>query len=91
MRAAAQAANSDMLAKYDALNPDAIRALVASGAQLRPFSQEIMETSYNAATAGLHGALRQQCGLQDTVRSMIAYRNDAYLWFQVSEYTADTS
>jgi TRAP-type mannitol/chloroaromatic compound transport system substrate-binding protein len=90
MRAAAQAANSDMLAKYDALNPDAIRALVASGAQLRPFSQEIMETSYNAAQQVYTELSASNADFKTLFDSMIAYRNDAYLWFQVSEYTADT-
>lgn len=90
IRAAAQAANSDMLAKYDALNPDAIRALVASGAQLRPFSQEIMETSYTAAQEVYAEISANNADFKALFDSMIAYRNDAYLWFQVAEYTADT-
>jgi TRAP-type mannitol/chloroaromatic compound transport system substrate-binding protein len=79
-----------MLAKYDALNPDAIRALVASGAQLRPFSQEIMETSYNAAQQVYTELSASNADFKTIFDSMIAYRNDAYLWFQVAEYTADT-
>src|SRR5690606_34244899 len=47
--AAAQAANCDMMAKYDAVNPAAIKRLVAGGAKLRPFPQDVMEASFNAA------------------------------------------
>src|SRR5690606_22438350 len=40
--AAAQAANCDMQARYDALNPPAIRKLVGGGAQLRPFPPDVL-------------------------------------------------
>ena len=90
VRAAAEACNCDMLAKYDALNPPAIRALVGSGAQLRPFSQEIMETSFNAAQELYKELADGNADFKTLLDSMMAYRNDAYLWFQVAEYTADT-
>ena len=35
---AARYANLDMMAKYDARNPGAIRRLVTSGVELRPFN-----------------------------------------------------
>ena len=38
-------ANEWMLSKYDAHNPAAIKRLVTSGAQLRPFSQAMREAS----------------------------------------------
>ena len=38
VEAAAAAANMDMLARYDAGNPEALKRLVAAGTQLRPFS-----------------------------------------------------
>ena len=39
-----------MMAKYDILNPKALRELVAGGAQLRPFPQDVMEACFKAAT-----------------------------------------
>ena len=36
-------------AKYDAQNPAALRRLVASGTQLRPFTREVLEACYKAA------------------------------------------
>jgi TRAP-type mannitol/chloroaromatic compound transport system substrate-binding protein len=41
-------ANVDMMAKYDALNPDALKRLIGNGVQLRPFSNEIMAACYKA-------------------------------------------
>src|SRR5947208_7385996 len=46
LEAACYEANVDMVAKYDAVNPPALRRLVAAGVQLRPFPREIMEASY---------------------------------------------
>src|ERR671923_2472403 len=46
---AAQAANCDMMAKYDALNPAALKKLAAGGAKLRPYPQDVMEAAFNAA------------------------------------------
>lgn len=90
IRAAAQAVNCDMQAKYDALNPLAIRELAAAGAQLRPFSPEIMETSFGAAEEVYAELSAQNADFKTIYDSLIAYRRDAYLWFQISEYTADT-
>src|SRR5215211_4692840 len=42
VEAACYEANVDMMAKYDALNPAALRRLVAAGVQLRPFSRELL-------------------------------------------------
>jgi len=47
--AAARDAANWMIAKYDAVNPPALKRLLAGGIQLRPFSQEIMEASHKAA------------------------------------------
>ena len=38
-----------MLAKYDYRNPTALKELAASGAQLRSFSEEIMNAAFTAA------------------------------------------
>jgi TRAP-type mannitol/chloroaromatic compound transport system substrate-binding protein len=90
VRAAAQAANCDMQARYDHANPQAIRDLVAAGAQLRPFSQEIMETSLTAAEETYAELAADNADFKKVYDSLVDYRGDAYLWFQISEYTADT-
>src|SRR5437868_15372461 len=49
IKTASALANETMQARYDAYNPPALKRLVASGTQLRPFSQSIMEASLKAA------------------------------------------
>ncbi|TIX74925.1 MAG: ABC transporter substrate-binding protein, partial [Mesorhizobium sp.] len=46
---AAQAADANMLQKYDFLNPAAVRRLVSEGAKLRPFSPEILAACFEKA------------------------------------------
>src|SRR5690606_31278977 len=50
VRQAAAFANADMMEKYDARNPAALKSLVAGGAQLRPFSQDILEAAFKATS-----------------------------------------
>ena len=49
VEAAGAYANDEMMAKYDILNPKALRELVAGGAQLRPFPQDVMEACFKAS------------------------------------------
>ncbi|MYZ50020.1 TRAP transporter substrate-binding protein [Propylenella binzhouense] len=90
VKAAAQAANCDMLAKYDYVNPQAIRRLAAAGAQLRPFSQEISQAYFDAAQQLYAELTAKNQDFKTIYESMTAYRRDAYLWFQVAEYSYDT-
>jgi TRAP-type mannitol/chloroaromatic compound transport system substrate-binding protein len=88
--AAAQAANCDMMAKYDAVNPAAIKRLVAGGAKLRPFPQDVMEASFNAANETYAEVAATNAAFKKVLDAMVAFRADQYLWIQVSESTYDT-
>ena len=46
VEAASAKAHTQMLAKYDAQNPKALRELIAAGTKLMPFPQPVMEASY---------------------------------------------
>jgi TRAP-type mannitol/chloroaromatic compound transport system substrate-binding protein len=83
-------AAGDLTAKYDARNAQAIKRLVAAGAQLRPFSTEILDASYKATTelyAELSAKSEKFKKLHD---SMIAFRNEQIQWDQVCEATYDS-
>jgi TRAP-type mannitol/chloroaromatic compound transport system substrate-binding protein len=90
MKAAAQAVTTDMMAKYDIVNPKAVRSLVAKGAQLRPFSPDIMKASFDAANATYAELNAKNAEFKKVYDSTMAYRKDAYLWFQVAEYSYDS-
>jgi TRAP-type mannitol/chloroaromatic compound transport system substrate-binding protein len=82
-------ANTDMQARYDHLNPGALKKLVADGAKLRPFSPEILEACFNAAKETYAEMNATNAAFKKVHDAVMAYRADAYLWQQVSEATYD--
>ncbi len=88
--AAAQAADADMLQRYDSLNPDAIKELVAQGAKLRPFKKDILEAGFDAANAVYADLTAKNADFKTIYDSMTAFRAKGYLWFQIAEYNYDT-
>jgi TRAP-type mannitol/chloroaromatic compound transport system substrate-binding protein len=89
VKTACQAANVDMQAKYDAKNPEALKKLVAAGAQLRPYPADVMEACFNAAKDTYAEIAGTNAAFKKVHDAMMAYRADAYLWAQISEYTFD--
>jgi TRAP-type mannitol/chloroaromatic compound transport system substrate-binding protein len=87
---ASHVANTWMQARYDAGNPAALRRLVAGGAQLRPFSQPVMEACYRAANEVFAETSAANADFKKVYDAMLSFRNDQYLWWQVAEYTYDT-
>jgi TRAP-type mannitol/chloroaromatic compound transport system substrate-binding protein len=87
--AAAGMVNADMLAHYDAVNPGALRRLVAGGAQLRPFSAEIMDACFKAANEVFDETSAKNADFKAVYDSMKAFRNEENLWFQVADGSYD--
>ncbi|HET9902343.1 MAG TPA: TRAP transporter substrate-binding protein [Xanthobacteraceae bacterium] len=90
IESASAVANTWMTAKYDAQNPAALKRLVAGGAQLRPFSQSVMEACYKAANEVYAETSAANADFKKVYDAMLPFRNDQYLWWQVAEYTYDT-
>jgi TRAP-type mannitol/chloroaromatic compound transport system substrate-binding protein len=90
LKAGCQAANCDMLASYDQKNPAALRRLAAGGAQLRPFSPEVLAACFDAANATYAEITGSNAAFKKIYDSVTAFRKDAYLWAQISEYNFDT-
>ncbi|EJW11733.1 TRAP transporter solute receptor [Rhodovulum sp. PH10] len=83
-------ANTAMLARYDMLNPGALRKLIGGGAQLRPFSNDILEACFKA-TNELWGEISEKnADFKTFIETMQNFRNDEYFWWQVAEYNFDT-
>jgi len=89
LKTACQAVSNDMLAKYDYVNPTALKKLVAAGAQLRPFSPEIMEAAFKAANEAYGEFEAQSANFKTIWGSIKAFRKDHYLWNQVAELNFD--
>ena len=88
--AAPHDAGNWMTGKYDAENPRALKRLVAGGAQLRPFSQEIMEACYKAANDVYAETAATNPRFKKILDSFVAFRSDSYLWWQVAEMSFDS-
>jgi TRAP-type mannitol/chloroaromatic compound transport system substrate-binding protein len=90
LRSASSVANEWMLAKYDAVNPIALKAMVQEGVvQFRPFPAPVMEACLKAAF-DVYGELSaRNAAFKKTWESTLAFRNDAYLWWRVAEYSYD--
>lgn len=82
-------ANLHMVAKYDAKNTEALRRLVAGGAQLRQFPRPVMEACYKVAQQ-LYGELASKSPeFKKIYGPWNAFRASQYLWFRVAENTFD--
>jgi TRAP-type mannitol/chloroaromatic compound transport system substrate-binding protein len=90
LRSASAVANEWMVAKYDAANPAALRRLVAAGAEMKPFSQPVLEACYKASNDIYAETSAKNPEFKKVYDSMAAFRGDEYLWWQVAEYTFDT-
>jgi TRAP-type mannitol/chloroaromatic compound transport system substrate-binding protein len=78
-----------MQARYDALNPTALKQLVGAGTKLRPFSQDVLAAAFKEAMA-----LYQEIGAKNPDWAKIygdysKFRSDQNLWFRFTEATFD--
>ena len=74
-----------MMARYDALNPPALRRLVGSGTQLRAFPRDVMQASYKACQevyAELGAANPRFRAIHE---GWDKWRQDQQSWFRVAE------
>jgi TRAP-type mannitol/chloroaromatic compound transport system substrate-binding protein len=79
-----------MMAKYDELNPAALRRLIANGAKLKGFSPAVMEACFKSAK-DLHGEIATTNeSFKKVYDSMTNYTNNGYQWFQVAELGYDS-
>jgi TRAP-type mannitol/chloroaromatic compound transport system substrate-binding protein len=90
VQTASHLAHNWMTAKYDTANPAALKRLVAGGAQLRPFTQPVLDAAYKASNEVYAEISAQNADFKKVYDSMVAFRGEEYLWWQVAEYTYDT-
>ena len=82
-------ANQWCMAKYDALNAQALRKLIAGGTKLHVFSPQIMDAAYKA-TQELHAEVaKENATFKKANDSLNDFTKNTYQWFQVAENTYD--
>lgn len=83
--AASRSATMDMMAVYDAENPQALRRLIASGAKLHEFSREIQEAAYNEAQKMYKDYCDKNPMFKKIYDDYMGFRDDLAPWFNVVE------
>jgi TRAP-type mannitol/chloroaromatic compound transport system substrate-binding protein len=82
-------ANNWMMAKYDTVNPLALKKLLAGGTKLHGFSPPIMEASFKAARELHNEVAAGNANFKKLFESLSAFSSTGYQWFQVAEVGYD--
>jgi TRAP-type mannitol/chloroaromatic compound transport system substrate-binding protein len=77
------------LAKYDSQNPDALYRLVAAGAELKPFPQEVMQASFKEAQAVYAELAASNPNFKKMYDSWLPFWRKTQVWFRVAELPFD--
>jgi TRAP-type mannitol/chloroaromatic compound transport system substrate-binding protein len=89
LTAACAEAYAWMLGKYDTDNVAALRRLVANGAQLRPFSKEILDAAYKAAYEFYDETAAKNPKWKAIYEPWKKFLDDEHQWFRVNEQQFD--
>src|SRR5258707_1795274 len=82
-------ANNWMMAKYDQVNPAALRRLLANGTKLHAFSPPIMEACFKATKELNSEVAATNPDFKKAYESLTAFSSNGYQWFQVAEIGYD--
>jgi TRAP-type mannitol/chloroaromatic compound transport system substrate-binding protein len=86
VRAAGAVAARDMTAKYDAVNPQALKRLVAAKTQLKPFPKDVMDAGYKASMEVFAEHEAKSPEFKKIHQDMRAFQRDQILWDRFSEF-----
>ena len=78
-------ANNWMMAKYDQVNPPALKKLLAGGTKLHAFPPDVMQASFKAAKELHNEVSASNANFKKVYESLTSYSNNSYAWFQVAE------
>ena len=89
IEAASALASQDMLAKYDALNPTALKQLVAAKTKVLPFSQDVLNASFKASMEVFAANDAKSPEWKKIYADLRAFQRDQVLWFRFAENRFD--
>ncbi|EXJ14891.1 TRAP transporter substrate-binding protein [Imhoffiella purpurea] len=82
---AAKEAHLDMLAAYDAKNPPALQRLMANGAELRRFPDDVLLKAYETAQQVYAEESEKNPTFKKLYDSMVAFQRSSDVWWGVAE------
>jgi TRAP-type mannitol/chloroaromatic compound transport system substrate-binding protein len=83
-------ANNWMITAYDARNPVALLRLVAAGAVLKPFPQEILAICEKTTFEHYDEIAKTNEAFRTVYEPWKKFRSDILLWFNIAEYSLDS-
>jgi TRAP-type mannitol/chloroaromatic compound transport system substrate-binding protein len=90
VEAAAALAHTDMLAKYDALNPTALKQLVSAKTKVLPFPQSVMDAAFKASMEVFARNDERSPHWKKIYADMRNFQRDQILWFRFAEARYDS-
>ena len=87
---ASAAATNDMIAKYDAENPGALRRLIAAGAKLKSFPKPVLDACYQEALKVYADMSAKDPMFKKVYENMRDFRDNELPWFRVAEGSFDS-
>lgn len=85
IKVAAYEANVIMMARYDAQNPAALQRLLASGIELRPFPDDVMQAAQEAAFALYDEFSAQDSDFSAIFQEWKQFRDSVHQWHSLAE------
>ena len=85
LESACNEAGLNMMAKYDARNPAALKRLVGGGAKLFRFPKDMMDAAFKASNDIYSDLNDKNPAWKKIYADFSAYRRDANLWFRFTE------
>jgi TRAP-type mannitol/chloroaromatic compound transport system substrate-binding protein len=89
VRAAGAVAARDMTAKYDAVNPAALKRLVGAKTQLKPFPKDVLDAGFKASMQVFAEHEAKSPEFKKIHQDMRAFQRDQLLWARCSEVRFD--
>jgi TRAP-type mannitol/chloroaromatic compound transport system substrate-binding protein len=83
--AASTEAHAHMIAKYDAVNTQAMKRLIADGVKLHPYPAEVLRAAYLAATQYYEDTAKVNPRFKRAYESMRAFRNEIVPWHSLAD------
>jgi TRAP-type mannitol/chloroaromatic compound transport system substrate-binding protein len=78
-----------MLSKYDALNPAALKRLIANGVVLAPFPTDVMTACYKASEENYEEAAAKNPKFKKVWEPWKKFRDEQVQWFSIAEGRMD--
>lgn len=86
---ASQAAHAAIQARYDVLNPQALKQLVAAGARIKPFPRPVVDAAFKASNALYSDLSRRNPVWRRIYSDFAAFRREQNLWHRLAEASFD--